>query len=392
MKSGNLGRWSRGFTVASVAFLVAWQVAALAGVPRSVEVALGVHGFVLHMVFGKAYTLVPSYFDRELAVPGAAAVHLPLSVLGAAGLAAAPLTDVPVGVAGSVAWTGGVAVFLFAILWTVRGNLGGTETGTSDVNRHRRRVDRLANAAVPVVLAYLAVGAYETLAGSTGLPPLVGGGPRTAHLLAAGTGALLVFAVGFRLLPRFLAADPPTALVAVVLPAGAVGPLLLATDFWGGRWFRAGAVLQAVAVVGFAAAFVVLFVRSDRRRVGVYAVLLGVLAGVSAVALGLTFAFGEVGAWAPTAHFRLNVLGFLGLTIVGVAYQFYPPAVGTFPGAGDRTALASIGLLGGGLAVQVVGMAWRPWLATAGEVLTLAGALAYGTLLVGLFYQRYRRR
>lgn len=392
MTSRDVGRWSRGFTVASVAFLVAWQAAALAGVPRSVEVALGLYGFVLHMVFGKAYTLVPSYFDRELASPRLAAIHLPLSVAGAAGLAVAPLTDLPVEFAASAAWTAGVALFLVGILWTVRGNLAGAETGTSDVNRHRRRVDRIANAFVPVVLAYLAVGAYETLAASSELPTVVGGGPRTAHLLAAGTAALLVFAVGFRLLPRFLAADPPTALVLVVLPAGAIGPAMLAVDLWGGRWFQVGAALQAAAVVGFALAYVVLFVRSDRRRVGVYGGLLGVLAGVAAVTLGLTFAFGEVRAWAPTAHFRLNVLGFLGLTIVGVAYQFYPPAVGTFRGANDRTAMVSMGLLGGGLALQVVGMAWRPWLATAGEVMTLVGALTYGSLLLGLFYQRYRRR
>lgn len=41
------------------------------------------------MVFGKAYTLVPSYFARELAVPSAPAIHLPFALLGTVGAFAA---------------------------------------------------------------------------------------------------------------------------------------------------------------------------------------------------------------------------------------------------------------------------------------------------------------
>ena len=87
------------------------------------------------------------------------------------------------------------------------------------------------------------------------------------------------------------------------------------------------------------------------------------------------------------AHFRLNVLGFLGLTIVGVSYQFYPPAVGSLPGSSDRTALVSMVLLGGGLGVEVVGLlAELSLLTTAGQLVGLVGALVYAYLLVGLLF------
>jgi len=52
-----------------------------------------------------------------------------------------------------------------------------------------------------------------------------------------------VFALGFRLLPRFLV-----------------------SSFGFGRWFRLGAGLEAVALVGFAVAYADTFVRSERRR------------------------------------------------------------------------------------------------------------------------------
>ncbi|MFC4447571.1 hypothetical protein [Halorussus aquaticus] len=405
-------RWARRFVAASALFLVAWQAAALVGVDRRVRVALAVYGFVLHAVFGKAYSLVPSYFDRSLALTRAPAVHFPLTALGAVGLAAAPLSGVPegVGAVGALCWTAGVAVFVAALAWTLRDNPTGRETGTSDANADRRPVDRFANAFVPVVLAYLLVGSYATVAGRVALvPSLPGlsslGVARTAHLLAAGTAALLVFAVGFRLFPRFLVASPPQALVAVVLPAGAVGPAVLAWGLYRRPWFPTGATLEALAVVGFALAYAVLFVRSERRRVGFYAVLVGVASGVLGVLVGLSFAQGDVPASSALVetHFRLNVLGFLGMTIAGATYQFYPPTVGTFPGASDRTALASVALVGVGLLAELGGVltsattgvraaTWTgsqtaTWVLV-GRASALGGALLFAGLVLGVFAER----
>jgi len=392
MAADAVTRWARRFLAASAGFLVAWQVAALAGLPRPTGVALAVYGFVLHAVFGKAYSLVPSYFDRTLTVPRAPAVHLPLAGLGTVGLAAEPLAGVPesVGTAGAVLWAGGVAVFVASLAWTVRDNPTGRETGTGGPNAHREPVDRYANAFVPVALAYLLAGSYATLAARAGGPWLASpGAAATAHLLAAGVAALMVFAVGFRLFPRFLVAAPPRALVAVVLPAGALGPALLAGSFYGGAWFRVGAALEAVAVVGFGAAYAALFARSERRRVGFYGPLVGVACGLAGVALGLHFAFADLAVGLAAVHFRLNVLGFLGLTVVGATYQFYPPTVGTFPGASDRTALTSIGLVGAGLVAELAGtLAGWPGAVTAGRASALAGAVLFAHLVGGVFRER----
>ncbi|MFB6183536.1 MAG: hypothetical protein ABEI96_03190 [Haloarculaceae archaeon] len=395
--SETVSQWSRRSVLVGATFLLAWQGATLVGFPHRVGVVLGLYGFALHVLFGKAYALVPTYFDRSLAFPRAPAVQLPLTTVGVVGMAVAASGLVPTagrtvaGAGGATVWAAGVAVFLGTQAWTIRDNLTGAETATGEANADRRPVDRAANAVVPVALAYLLAGTYGTLAAWTALPPLIDGYlPRTSHLLAAGAVALVLFGVGFRLLPRFLTARPPRWLVAVVLPTGAVGPAVLAATLPAGGWFVAGAVLEATAVVGFALAYLALFVRSDRRRVGFYGVLAGAACGVLGVALGLWFALRGLVPSLLHAHFRLNVLGFLGLTTVGVTYQFYPPAVGTFPGASDRGALAVLGLLLGGLGLQVAGLvAGVAGVETLGAVVSTAGALAYVALLAGLFRERY---
>lgn len=375
--------------VASALFLVGWQVAAVAGLPRRALVALALPGFVYHAVFAKSTSLVPSYFQTELAVPQSGAVWLPLTAVGAlalaAGSAGGPDWLVPLG---AVAWALGAVAVLATLAWTVRDNPTGAATGTGEHNADRRRVDRLANAAVPLVGAYVLAGAYEQVAVVTAAPSLLGrGAPGASHLLAAGGAALLVFAVGFRLFPRFLVSHPPTPLVAVVLAAGAVGPVLVAGNLHGGLLFQVGAVLEATAIVGFALAYATLFVRSDRRRVGFYSVLVAGAAGTLGVLLGLQFAFVGTGGMV-TAHYRLNVLGFLGLTILGASYQFYPPTVGTWPGAADRTAAVSVALIALGLVVDAVAAAGS--LPTAlGPAIALLGTVLYAYLLVGAFSARH---
>jgi hypothetical protein len=392
MTAARVSRWARRYVLVSALFLVVWQVGTVVGIPRRAEVVLGIYGFVLHVVFGKAYSLVPTYFDRELAFSHAPRVQFPFVVAGAGGLVGSSLQIGPtwLGPAGAVLWSLGVAVFVGCLLWTIRSNPTGRDTATGEANAERRPVDRLANGFVPIAFGYLIVGAYETLAIHTGAPLLFDGYfPRVVHLLGAGTAGVLILTLGFRLLPRFMVAPLPRALAVVVLPAGAIGPLLLATHLGNTLWFQLGALVEAVAVTGFAVGVGLLFVRSERRRVGFYAVLAGVSSGVVAVAFGLWFAFRQ---WSPSlvlAHLRLNLLGFLGLTIVGLAYQFYPPAVGAFRAASDRTALLSIVALAGGLFAQVVGLVGGvSLLATLGEVATLCGGLLYAYLIVSVFTTR----
>lgn len=392
MTAAIVSRWARRYVLASALFLVVWQAGTVVGIPRHTEVLLGVFGFALHMVFGKAYSLVPTYFNRDLAFPRAPGVQFPLVVAGAAGLVTASLRIGPawLGSVGAILWSSGVSVFLGAVLWTVRENLTGRDTATGEANAERRSVDRLANGFVPVAFLYLSAGAYETLAVYTWFPLLFDGYfPRVTHLLAAGTAGLLIFALGFRLLPRFMVATPPRSLVAVVLPAGALGPAVLATHLGSSPWMQVGALIEAAAVAGFAIGIGVLFVRSERRRVGFYGVLAGVASGVGGVAIGLSFAFAGVSSALVQLHLRLNLLGFLGLTIIGVAYQFYPPAIGTLPGASDRSALTSIGFVGVGLLAQVAGVFGQSsWMVIVGELVALAGVSLYAYLLVGVFRTR----
>jgi hypothetical protein len=399
MSAGGVTRWSQRFLATAALLLVAWQAATLAGLGRRVGVVLGVYGFVLHTVFGKAYALVPSYFDRQLAVPRAPAVQFPLSALGVVAMAAGIVARVPLlRAVGGLFWLAGAAVFVGAVGWTIRDNLTGAETGTWDADADRAGSDRVANAFVPVAVAYLLVGSYETAAvfGDgvvVALPSLLGGyPPQATHLVAAGTAALVLFAVGFRLLLRFLVATPPRGAVSVVLPAAALGPALIAVGLPAGPAFVAGAALEAVAVLGFAATYWTLFARTDRDRVGLWGPLAGVTAGAVAALLGLHFALVAVTPGLATAHYRLMTTGLLGLSIVGTVYHFYPPAVGTLPGAGDRTALASIALLAAGLAVEVVGLAAASaLLATVGQSVGLLGAVTYASLLVGIFAGKRRR-
>jgi hypothetical protein len=390
MSAPQVSQWSRRFVAAGACFFALWAVAALLGAGRRTEVTLLLYGFVLHTVFGKSYALVPSYFDRTLSVPRAPAAQFPLTVGGVVALAAGTLPDTPEVVTqlGAVAWFAGLCVWVGALGWTVRDNLTGGETGTGDHQAERRPVDRASNAAVPLVAVYLLAGSYELLAAAIGLPTLLDGTPaRISHLLGAGGAALLVFAVGFRLFPRFLVAHPPRALVAVILPAGALGPALLASGLYSGPVLLAGAVVEGIAIVGFAVAYGVLYRRSDRERVGLRAVFVAVIAGVATVALAGHLVIAGRAPGVVTLHYRFALAGFLGLTIVGAAVQFYPPSVGAWPGSNDRTALAAVGLVAGGLLLQVGGLV-ASMVATFGELAVLTGTVGYGYLLASAFVAR----
>jgi hypothetical protein len=378
--------WSRRFTIASVGFLLVWGIGTVAGLSRRAEISLGLFGFVFHTVFGRGYALLPTYFDRSVDPPLLPAVQFPLSVGGATLLAVdGQLGGSTLGAVGAALWFGGVLVFVGGILWSVRTNLTGAETGTGEHNSHRGPVDRFANRFVPIVFAYLLAGSYELLAVETSLPALLGGyPPRATHALAVGSATLLVFAVGFRLFPRFLRTTPPKPLVAVVLPLGAVSPVGLAATLPAGEWFPAFALGQAVAVLGYAAAVAVMFWRADGPRIGMYGVLLGAALATVGIGLGLWFAFRGVAPALVVSHARVNLLGFLGLTIVGTTYQFYPPTVSQYPGGDDRTAAVSIGAIAGGLLVQTGGAARgiEPAI-VAGELLALVGIGLFAVIVIG---------
>lgn len=388
--SQHVSAGARRFVVASVLFFIGSQFAIFAGAPRRVVVTLVLYGFVFHMIFGKGYALIPSYFDRTLVFERAPTLQLPLSSFGVCGLLGATQEIAYSHTVGAVLWGSGVVVFVGTIGWTINDNLLGSETGTGDVNAERAGVDRFTNAFVPVALCYVVFGSIELIALATDSPTLVvTTQAQVSHLFGAGAATLLLFAIGFRLFPRFLVAHPPTPLVAVVLPAGAIGPALIAVGLYSDL-LRIGLVVEAIAIVGFAVAFITLFLRSSRRRVGLYAVLCAMLAGLLGVSMAAVLVINGYDTAVVTAHFRTMLVGFLGLSIVGAAYQFYPPSVGTLPGATDRTAIGSIVLLAGGLAVQILGLLGRMELLTvAGEISTVGGAGLYGYLIGAAFKRQF---
>ncbi|WP_411966027.1 hypothetical protein [Haloferax sp. YSMS24] len=395
-------RWSRWFVVLSVAFLVCWRLGALVGIPRRAEVILALFGFVFHVVFGMAYLLIPSYFGTVLSTDRIPLVHLVLAVSGTVLLVLSAFAVGPpsLGMLGALLWSGGVAAFVSALFWSIRDELRRGETGTASHRQAFEWVDRYANRFVPVAFFYLVVGSYELLARSTTLPGLTDGYfPRITHLLAAGFVVLLVFTLGVRLAPRFLGVPAPRALTAVVLPAGAVGPGLVAIGLSSGPVFVAGAVAEAVAFVGFAALYLVVFLQSDRRRIGSESVLAGVLSGVAGVTIGLTVALGPLvglppfSAAAVQAHLQLNLLGFLGLVVVGFALMFFPPTAGRFRGSNERTARLTIAVLVAGVVVSVVGQfTGGSVVATVGDGVVLIGTFGYGYLLTRLLVEIGARR
>lgn len=403
-----VGRWSRAFTAASLAFLVLWRTAAAASglastdlfppwaasvspsVPHRSVVTLAVLGFVCHLVFGKAYLLVPSYYQRvhpPSRVPG---VHLALTGAGALLLAAGPLAGVPDAAAdwGALAWAAGVAAFLGSLARSLRGALAATgllgDAATAS--------ERAAMAVLPVPFAYLAAGAYGTVALHWPVPLAAAATPaRVTHLYAAGLAALLVFALGVRLLPRFLDAEPTPLLTVPTLAAGAVGPGLLAASLWEGALFRVAAALETVAVTGFALQTAVVCARSDRRTVGLYGVLAGALVGVAGVVTAAGVAAGWVSPALVAAHASLALGGFLAVTALGFLVQFYPPAGGEGSTGANALTGAMLAAFGGGVALEAVGsVAAGPGggeVAAGGTLVSLAGAVG----IAGLVATRLRR-
>jgi len=402
-RTATISRGARALVLAGAGFFVAAAWAALQTEPRATVVALALYGFVFHTLFGKAYSLLPSYFDRDLAFAYAPRVQVPLSVLGAAGLALPPDSPVAEAIpldtasAGAALWAAGAGVFLLTIAATVRDNPTGADTGTSPSKPERARMDRAANFVMPVALAYLAVGSYELAARELDAPTLLDVGHAGTHVLAVGTASLLVFAVGARLLPRLLRADAPDALAGAVLAGGTVGPLLLVGHLEGGvagapetGLLHGAIVLLTIAVVGHAGFVGLLLARAPAPRHAAYGVLAGSIGGVATVGAGAAIAL-EYEPMLVLVHPRLGLLGFLGLTIVGVAFHFYPPSIaGEY---GDYAADGVIVLVAAGLALELGAILAADGLPeeTVLDVargLVLLGAMGYAGLLALIFYRR----
>lgn len=380
------GTWTRRFVAASAVAAVGWRASALVGLPRETRALAAVFGFVCPMAFGMAYLLVPSYLGRTLVADGLAGVHFVLAFAGAVPIVAASAVDVPRWAlrAGVLAWSLGVLVFVGALVASVGPALF-DPAARDRIRRVRHPAGRYATLLLPVPLLYLLAGTALLVARHVPLaPPVPASTPRVLHLYAAGFAALLVFALGMRLLAGFFHATPSTPVAAVVLGAGALGPALLAAFLWGGAPFRVGAAVEASAMVGYGVVVAGVARETQWSRVGLTGVVFGAAAGVLAVVVAAGVAAGL--PLPVDAHVRLVLDGFFALTVVGYAVQFFPLTRGDFAGASDRTARAIILTLVAGVGLAVAGVLAdvRP-LVAAGDALGVCGMATYAYVVLRVF-------
>jgi hypothetical protein len=353
------------------------------GVSRTVPLlALGVFPV---LVAGTTRMLLSGLGRREVAGPPSLAL-IPASLMAAGALVVwlAPATGGASGPGPAGAARGG------ALLWSA-GMLAHAAIGLGTLRRPRRdaapREDAALGAQWDPPEALLTGGLLYGLA-ATALVPAAAAGvlPWAAahHAVLAGFVVLTILGVALQVLPRFTGAAWPPWTLRIAAPALAA-PAFLALGISGNAaMLAAGAMLQAVALGGFALAGLGLLARAPRRRAPDAAYAVACVAALGGVGLGLGFVFSpDLRVFAPV-HATLQLLGFVGLFALAASQDLYAPAlrpggaafrVHTFAVTG--LAAAGIGLAAAGLALGAPGLARAGFLAYAAALgLHLAGALA----------------
>lgn len=384
-----VGRWTRYFAVASALSMVLLQVSRLLGATVYTRALIGLFGAVLPMIFGMAYLLLPSYAGRTLATPSAPVIHLVVAYVGTGIL----VVDSVFGIAdwilalGVGFWSFGIVLFIATLTYTVGPALVSNSTVVTRSSDRPQRSTRLATAMIPVALGYLLVGTYTLVSTTYNLPAVFGGGlPAAIHYYGVGAAMLLIFALGIRLLTGFFHVAPPRYVSWVVLFTGGLGPALLVPNLWTDPWFTVGAAFLVVAMVGYGTLVAIVGYQTTRHRVGLTGIGLGAVAGVLGVSVAGLLTAGQLDTAVVPLHTTLVLDGFLLLTIIGYAYQFFPVTSGRFRGASRQTAVGTVLFLGAGIGIEVVGtvVSVDP-IIVAGAILTLSGTSGYAYLLIRRF-------
>jgi len=384
-RAGGVSRWTHAFAVASAFGMIGLQATYLLDWPIRVIGLFGLLGAVLPMTFGMAYLLLPAYVGTTLATPRLPGVHLVVSYAGAAVLVAGQLATLPrlLVVAGATLWSFGVVCFLGALGRTIVPSLRANPSVVIRSKDHPQRSTRAATAVVPIAVLYLAVGTVALLARMYSVPTVSGTTiPGVVHYYAVGFAALLIVSLGARLLIGFFHVVPPRPLTWGALGGGVVAPALIAGSFWAWPLFQAGAVILAFGMLCYLGMVAIVAVRTDRRRVGLAGVLGGAFAGAGGVLVAVTVAIDGGAAWLIEAHVPLVLDGFLLLTIIGYAYEFFPIGTGQFTGASDRVGLATILILGAGVVLRAIEpLLGVPVAGDIGATLGIVGTSVYAYVL-----------
>jgi hypothetical protein len=384
--AGGVSLWTRLFAMGSALSMAALQVAFVFDTSYRTVGIIGLFGAVLPMVFGMAYLLVPSYVGETLTTEWLPAVHLGITYVAVGLLLGGELwgAEYVLTSIGTLLWSIGIGIFVGGLLWTVLPALAADPAAMRPPENRPQWTTQLVMILIPVAVGYLCIGTVGFISLVPTFPTLIESTfPSVVHFYATGFAALLIFALGIRLLTGFFNVTPPTSLSWLVLLCGAVAPGLLSANFWQSPWFVVGAGVELIAVAGYAVLVAVVAYRTENRRIGLYGIGLGGLSGLIAVGIATANVVGL--GWAPSiaAHVPLVLNGFLFLTIIGYAYQFFPIS-NEWWGASDQAGIATILLLGAGTAVQVTGIAVdNSWLHVGGSTGALIGVTGYAYLMAG---------
>jgi nitrite reductase (NO-forming) len=228
------------------------------------------------------------------------------------------------------------------------------------------------------VLAYLAAGGVVLALGGR----VAGGGWLALHLvlLGAATNAIVVWSEYFA--AALLRAPPVSERVALAralaLNVGVVA--VLGGVHWGRPGLTAaGACLAGVVVLGHALALAARIGRALQGRLAgtVWFYVAAAAALLAGMGIGLWLAGGTAGSADAyralrLAHVHLNVLGWVGLAVVGTQFTLWPTVLRTRMVPGVESAVRwSLPPLAGGLAVAAAGLALQ------GKAVALAGLALY---------------
>jgi hypothetical protein len=272
--------------------------------------------------------------------------------------------------------------------------LAGSGRSTPAVQRPRRARRHLLVAAL--VLGYLAAGGVALALGDR----VAGGGWLALHLvlLGAATNAIVVWSEHFAtaLLRTAPVGEWAATARALALNLGIVA-VLAGVPTGRPALAAAGAGLAGVVVLAHALTLAARIARALPARLAgaVWYYVAAAAALLAGMGLGLWLAGGVAGSADAylalrLAHVHLNVLGWVGLAVVGTQFTLWPTVLRTHMVPGLEAAMRrALPPLAAGLAVAATG------LATQQRVVALAGLAAYGAgLAVALvpFVRTARRR
>lgn len=172
------------------------------------------------------------------------------------------------------------------------------------------------------------------------------------HLVVTGFVVLAIAAVVLGVFPRFTGRGLPRAWGAAIAVTLAAGPMLLAEGFNGSATLlRYGAIVEGLGLALLGGGLVWMVLGSERERASF---LLYGIAGVAALVgagVGAGVVLGRIPRVQAAWHGAVNLLGFVGLVVLGAVIDLFAPAL--WPGAKPLeqhnrlvVALAGIGTAG----------------------------------------------